>query len=154
MVAPLGLLWNAWRKGYMRTTQENCMLFWTQPGSSTLQTADVCLLTSYLTNHPSKMNKTCWRSKNKLIIDILLWTPTHGHTSVGHPEKTNIYQLCADTGCSQDDLLWVMIPCFQYDLIMTTQRQQYLKVEISASCNGLIQISIPLCCARNVIIYT
>ena len=25
----------------------------------------------------------CWRSKDTLISNILLWTPTHGHTSVG-----------------------------------------------------------------------
>ena len=33
--------------------------------------------TSYLYNHPSKMNKTtghCWRSKDKLISDVHLWT--------------------------------------------------------------------------------
>ena len=26
--------------------------------------------------------KSCWGSKDKLIINVLLWTPTHGHTSV------------------------------------------------------------------------
>ena len=47
----------------------------------------------------------CWRSKKKLISDILLWTPSHGQAKVGRPAKTYIQQLCADTGCSLEDLL-------------------------------------------------
>ena len=39
----------------------------------------------------------CWRSKDKLISDILLWTPTYVHTSVGWPIRIYIHQLCADT---------------------------------------------------------
>ena len=35
----------------------------------------------------------CWRSKDELIINILLWTPTHGHTSVSWPAKIYIHQL-------------------------------------------------------------
>ena len=37
-------------------------------------------------------------SKDELINDILLWTPTYGHTSLGWQAKTYIYQLCVDTG--------------------------------------------------------
>ena len=46
----------------------------------------------------------CWRRKNKLISDVLRWTPTHGHTSVSQPAKTYIHQLCADIGCCLEDL--------------------------------------------------
>ena len=42
----------------------------------------------------------CWRSKDELISDILLWTPSHGQTKAGQPSRTYIQQLCADTGCS------------------------------------------------------
>ena len=37
-------------------------------------------LTSYLSNHPSMMNKTCgccWVIMKKLISDFILWTPIH-----------------------------------------------------------------------------
>ena len=44
----------------------------------------------------------CWRSKDKLISDILLWTPARGQA--GRPAKTYIQQLCADTWCSFEDL--------------------------------------------------
>ena len=50
----------------------------------------------------------CCRSKNKLISDILLWTPLHGHASVSQPTRTYLQQICTDTGCSQEDLLKVM----------------------------------------------
>ena len=46
----------------------------------------------------------CWRSKDELISDVLLWTPTHGCASVGRPARTYIQQLCEDTGCNPEDL--------------------------------------------------
>ena len=60
--------------------------------ASPSKTAAVGPFTAYLTNHPSKTSKT--RSKDKLISDVLLWTPTHGHTRIGQPVKTYIYLLC------------------------------------------------------------
>ena len=39
----------------------------------------------------------CWRSKDELISDVLLWTPTHGCARVGRPARTYIQQLCEDT---------------------------------------------------------
>ena len=48
--------------------------------------------------------KHCWRSKDELISDVFRWTPTHGHNNVGQPAKTYLHQLCADTGCSLEDL--------------------------------------------------
>ena len=50
----------------------------------------------------------CWRSKGEFISDILLWTPSHGRAKSGRPARINIQQLCADTGCSLEDLLEAM----------------------------------------------
>ena len=50
----------------------------------------------------------CWRSRDELISDILLWTPSHGRTKVGRPARTYIQQLSADTGCSLKDLQGAM----------------------------------------------
>ena len=44
------------------------------------------------------------RSGNKLLSDILLWTPSHGRAKVGRPARTYIQQLCANTGYSLEDL--------------------------------------------------
>ena len=46
----------------------------------------------------------CWRSRDELIRDELLWTPLHGHAKARRPARTYIQQLCADTGCSPGDL--------------------------------------------------
>ena len=37
---------------------------------------------------------SCWRNRDELISDVLLWTPA----------RTDIQQLCEDTGCSHEDL--------------------------------------------------
>ena len=46
----------------------------------------------------------CWRSRDELIRDVLLWIPTHGHEKAGWPARTYIQQLCEDTGCCPEDL--------------------------------------------------
>ena len=46
----------------------------------------------------------CWRSRDELISDVLLWTPTHGRAKAGRPARTYIQQLCEHTGCSPEDL--------------------------------------------------
>ena len=46
----------------------------------------------------------CWRSRDELIRDVLLWIPTHGRAKAGRPARTYIQQLCQDTGCCPEDL--------------------------------------------------
>ena len=46
----------------------------------------------------------CWRSRDELISDVLLWTPTYGRAGAGRPARTYIQQLCEDTGCNPEDL--------------------------------------------------
>ena len=46
----------------------------------------------------------CWRSRDELISDVLLWTPTHGRAKAGRPARTYIQQLCEDTRWSPEDL--------------------------------------------------
>ena len=46
----------------------------------------------------------CWRSKDELISDVLLWTPAYGQSKAGRPARTYIQQLCEDTGCNPEDL--------------------------------------------------
>ena len=56
------------------------------------------------TRHPGH----CWRSRNKLISDVLLWTLTYGRAKTGQTAQTYIQQLCEDTGCSPENLLEAM----------------------------------------------
>ena len=46
----------------------------------------------------------CWKSRDELISDVLLWTTTYGRAKAGRPARTYIQQLCEDTGCSPEDL--------------------------------------------------
>ena len=46
----------------------------------------------------------CWRSRDELISDVLLWTPTHGRAKAGWSARTYIQQLCEDMGCCPEDL--------------------------------------------------
>ena len=50
----------------------------------------------------------CWRSRDELISDVLLWTPSHSQAKAGQPAQTYIQQLCEDTGCSPEDMPEVM----------------------------------------------
>ena len=45
----------------------------------------------------------CWRSRDELISDVLLWTPTYGRAKAGRPARTCIQQLCENTGGSPED---------------------------------------------------
>ena len=46
----------------------------------------------------------CWRSKDELVSDVLLWTPTYGQANAGRPARIYIQQLREDTGCNPEDL--------------------------------------------------
>ena len=46
----------------------------------------------------------CWRSRDEVKSDVLLWTPTYGRAKAGRPARSYIQQLCEDTRCSLEDL--------------------------------------------------
>ena len=46
----------------------------------------------------------CWKSKDELKSDILLWTLSHGRAKAGRSARTYIQQFCTDTGYSLEDI--------------------------------------------------
>ena len=46
----------------------------------------------------------CWRSKDEIVSDVLLWTAAYGPSKAGRPARTYIQQLGEDTGCNPGDL--------------------------------------------------
>ena len=46
----------------------------------------------------------CWRSRDELISNVLLWTPTYGWAKARRPAQIYIQQLCEHTGCYPEDL--------------------------------------------------
>ena len=47
----------------------------------------------------------CLRSRDELISDVHMWTPSHGWAKAGRPARTYTQQLCADTEYSPEDVL-------------------------------------------------
>ena len=45
-----------------------------------------------------------WRSRDELIRDVLLWTPSHDRAKAGRRAQTYVQKLCVDTGCDPEDL--------------------------------------------------
>ena len=61
----------------------------------------------YPISHHKKISRHaghCWRSRDELISDVFLWTPSYGRAKAGRPPRTYKQQLCEDTGCSPEDL--------------------------------------------------
>ena len=52
----------------------------------------------------TRYEEHCWRRRDELISDVLLWTPTYGRAKAGRPARTYIQQLCEDTECCPEDL--------------------------------------------------
>ena len=46
----------------------------------------------------------CWRSRDELVSDVRLWTPTYGRAKARRPARTYIQQFCEDTGYTPEDL--------------------------------------------------
>ena len=42
----------------------------------------------------------CWKSKDDLISDVLLWTPPHERAKTWRSARTYIQKLCTDTRCN------------------------------------------------------
>ena len=89
----------------------------------------------------------CWRSKDKLISDVLLWTLTHGRAKAGRPARTYIQQLCEDTGCSLEDPPEGKVarkgqgyPCYQHDMMMMMMMMIYSRFDLIGS------YGVVLCC--------
>ena len=67
------------------------------PGSSITQNSrctDTDLSSQTIQVKGTKHIGHCWKSTDELISNILLWTPTHGHISVGQPAKTYPSAFC------------------------------------------------------------
>ena len=45
----------------------------------------------------------CWTSRDELISEVLLWTPTYGRAKPGRPAQIYIQYLCEDTRCNPED---------------------------------------------------
>ena len=83
----------------------------------------------------------CWRSKDELISDILLWTPSHGRAKVGWPARTYIQQLRADRVCRLENLLGAIDDRDGWQVRVREIRASLTKRYISTKClDGLSRL--------------
>ena len=109
-----------------------CEQYWTSPGGNTPHQLYGHLppITKTIQVRRTRHAGHCWRSRDEVISDVLLWTPTYGWAKAGRPARTYIQQLCEDTECSPEDLPEAMndtekwrkggqgYPCWRHDMMM------------------------------------
>ena len=81
---------------------------WRQHSSKHQQYGHIPIITKTIKIRRTRHAGHCRRCRDELISDILLWTPSYGRAKAGRPGRTYIQQLCADKGCSLEDLLGAM----------------------------------------------
>ena len=62
------------------------------------------LITKTIKIKRTKHEGHCWRSRDQLISEVLLWIFSQGRAKAGRPARIYIQQLYADTGCSPENL--------------------------------------------------
>ena len=68
------------------------------------QKSSICTATYHPSRKLSRHAGHCWRSRDELTTDVLLWIPSHGRAKSGRQARTFIQQLCKETGCSPEEL--------------------------------------------------
>ena len=61
-------------------------------------------ITSLIKERRTRFAGHCYRSKEELASDLILWIPAHGHTQVGRPQMSYIDQLAKDADMEIEDL--------------------------------------------------
>ena len=89
---------------YTRMLRVSLNKFWRQHPTKQLLNDHQPPITKTIKFRRARHPGNSWRSRNKIISDILLWTPSYGREKAGRPAWTYIQQLCADTGCIPKDL--------------------------------------------------
>ena len=61
-------------------------------------------ITSVIKERRARFAGRCYRSKDKVVSNLILWTHKHGKAKVGRPSKTYTKQLTEDASCQPEDL--------------------------------------------------
>ena len=93
-----------WGKSYTRILRAILNKSWRQHPTKQWLYGHLPPITKTIQVRRTRHAGHCWRNMDALISDVLLWTPSHGRAKAGRPVRTYIQQLCADTGCSSEEL--------------------------------------------------
>ena len=93
---------------YTRMLRAVLNISWMQHPTKSQLYGPIPAISTILRERRMRFAGHCWRAKQELASDLLLWTPRHGQTRVGRPAITYIDQLCRDTGYLAEDLATLM----------------------------------------------
>ena len=85
MDAKRGRWLSLWRNSLTAITQECYEQYWTVPGANTTQNSSCPAITKTTQIRRTRHVGHCWRSKDELMIDVLLWILSHEWTKIGRP---------------------------------------------------------------------
>ena len=91
----------------------------------------------------------CWRSRDELISDILMWSPPHRQAKAGRPARAYVQRPCADTYRERWTVEKVAIegqgdPCWWHDMMMMIYIQYIITIIRSWQYHGVPWISLSL----------
>ena len=89
---------------YTRTLRAILNKSWRQHSTKQQPYGHLPPITKNIKVRRTRHARHCLRSRDELISDVLLWTPSRSRAKVGQPTRTYIQQLCEDMGCSPEDL--------------------------------------------------
>ena len=92
MDALYGRYLNGWRKSLTATTQECYEQYWISSGGNTTtkEYSHLPPITTTIKIRRTRQAGHCWKSKDELISDVLLWTPSHNRAKAGRPAGSYI----------------------------------------------------------------
>ena len=122
----------------MGSTQRFCVMFWTIPGSNIPQNCS-CKAIYLLSQKPNQIRRTryarhCWRNKDEIIRDVILWTPIRGRASVGRKARIYLHQLWERT-----EKVW---KTHWEQLIIGTDREKERGISVLSALSDYIYIYI------------
>ena len=88
---------------YTRMLRAILNTYWTQHPRKQQLYGHLLPITKTIKIRRTRHTRHWWRSRDEIISDVLLWTPSHRRAKAGRPARTNIQQFCVDTGCNPED---------------------------------------------------
>ena len=86
----------------------------------------------------------CWRSRDELMSDVLLWTPAYGQAKAGRPARTYIQHLCW-----WHDIMMMMIYIYIYIYIyslfvLSTRAKDLVHIYVCILSLGCVNLTLAL----------
>ena len=79
-------------------------VYWITHPSKERLCGNLVQITSVLKERRTRFAGHCYRSKDEVVWNLILWTPKHGKAKVRRRSKTYTKQLTEDDDCQLEDL--------------------------------------------------